>query len=344
MPRKRELTALLWLALTENWVVGFVMMPQPRSLTRIGATMEEASPPQTMAQCLTQASEAVKAALAEDVKLMEVEFPPLPAEQLEAAETSAYDVSKANTQLAVSLSRSLASDGLKVAIVYPDIPEMERAIEDYGSAEPATGVTFHSIRKSFLTAEPGVDMFLAMFGQGKSTIAAVPEVDCYICLTFSAQELPDIETLCELENFTKPVITFNLKLDTLRGDLGLPAFPSKDLQWRFLSRIKPVYYLRTRQYSLSIPQPPFVVNYQGAIFRQYPGSFQSLLDAGSKYRAVAVDTERPALGTFKQQITDALQLPTTQGEAQRLVRFGLKTMTWWEEDSDNNELSKDWRL
>ena len=114
----------------------------------------------------------------------------------------------------------------------------------------------------------------------------------YVCLTFSAQELPDVEELCDREEFKKPVVLFNLKLDTQRGDLGLPAFPAKDLQWRFLSRAKPVYFLRTRQYTLSLPVPPFVVNYQGAIFRQYPGPYQCLLDTGktSWRRAEIVST------------------------------------------------------
>ena len=43
------------------------------------------------------------------------------------------------------------------------------------------------------------------------------EADAYICMTFSAQELPDVEQLCILEDFKKPTILFNLKLDTQPG-------------------------------------------------------------------------------------------------------------------------------
>jgi hypothetical protein len=57
----------------------------------------------------------------------------------------------------------------------------------------------------------------------------------------------------------------NLNLETHRGDLGLPAFPSKDLHYRFLSQIKPAYFLRTRQYSQTLSRPPFILNYQGAV-------------------------------------------------------------------------------
>ena len=93
---------------------------------------------------------------------------------------------------------------------------------------------------------------------------------------------------------------FNLKLDTLRGDLGVPAFPPKDLQDRFLSRVRPCYYLRTRQYSRSTAAPPFVVNYQGALFRQYPGEYQTLLDIGDgNFRRVSSNAFRPGLGEVR---------------------------------------------
>lgn len=46
------------------------------------------------------------------------------------------------------------------------------------------------------------------------------------------------------------------------------------------SLVQPVYYLRTRQYSRSIPTPPFMVNFQGCLFRSYPGKYQTLLDTG----------------------------------------------------------------
>lgn len=67
---------------------------------------------------------------------------------------------------------------------------------------------------------------------------------------------------------------WNMELDTLRGDLGLPAFPSKDIQYQFLCRFRPVFYLRPRDYSKSVPVPPFIVNYSGALFREYPGPWQ----------------------------------------------------------------------
>lgn len=89
--------------------------------------------------------------------------------------------------------------------------------------------------------------------------------DLYISVISSGQELPDLEALHQADP-DKPIIFFNLNLETHRGDLGLPAFPSKDLHYRFLSRIKPVYLLRTRQYAQTLSRPPFILNYQVRLY------------------------------------------------------------------------------
>ena len=66
----------------------------------------------------------------------------------------------------------------------------------------------------------------------------------------------------------------NLELDSLRGDLGLLGYPPKDLHHRFLARFRPVFFLRPRDYSKSVPVAPFIVNYSGALFREFPGPWQ----------------------------------------------------------------------
>lgn len=131
----------------------------------------------------------------------------------------------------------------------------------------------------------------------------------------------------------------------LRGDLGAPAFPPKEFQDRFLSKVKPVYYLRTRQYSRSTAAPPYMVNYQGCLFRSYPGQFQTYLDTGNgRYRRVEGNDIRPALGEFKEQLTQALKgegILSEEGNVLNFLRTGYKTTTWWEEEREN--ASMDWR-
>lgn len=187
-------------------------------------------------------------------------------------------------------------------------------------------------------------IFLSLLGNGSGgSVRAIDNVDMYICIVASAQELPDIEELSKLDPDT-PIVFYNMKLDVLRGDLGAPAFPPKEFQDRFLSRVKPVYFLRTRQYSRSTAKPPFLVNFQGCLFRSYPGQFQTLLDTGNgRYRRVKGNDQRPPLGLFKEQLVQDLKdqgVVEEESKTLAFLRTGYKTTTWWEEDRE--DASDDW--
>jgi len=293
-----------------------------------------------------------------------VEFPPLPAQVLDMDDVSAYDVAKANVNLALDFARSFVStDEIEgdVAVMLPDESECNIMLEDLKlEPKPYPGVILTSLRKG----EEGdtrmfkpENLFIGLMGRGSGgTVKPIEGVGMYVIVVASAQELPDVEELYEqiktpttTDGGKEPVIVFyNLKLDVLRGDLGAPAFPGKDFQDRFLSRVKPVYYLRTRQYSRSVSQPPFIINFQGCIFRSYPGHFQTLLDTGTgRYRKVVGNDLRPALGEFKEQLTDALReegaiaKKEEEGALFGFLRTGYKTTTWWEDEREDASL--EWR-
>jgi len=345
-------------------------VPPPAS-DDVEATLEYASkqpPPGSFFQLQQDCLAAAQRAIADGQKLMEVEFPPLPANVLELDDVSAYDVAQANLQLAVEFSRGMVQAKgpiSKVSILLPDEDEKCIAIERYtgksrdqitdDSYNVAEGVTVSSLRRSeegderFIKPE---QTFLNLFGMGDDSSATrsgavkpINGTDMYVVLVASAQELPDIEALAD-QVPDVPIVFYNLKLDILRGDLGAPAFPPKSFQDRFLSKVKPVYYLRTRQYSRSTPTPPFLVNYQGCIFRSYPGQYQTLLDTGTgSYRRLHGKDIRPGLGEFKEELTEALRqegvLPKTEGGALDFLRVGYKTTTWWEEERE--EASMEWK-
>ena len=292
-----------------------------------------------------------------------MEFPPLPAQVLDMDDVSAYDVAKANVNLALDFARSFVStDEIEgdVAVMLPDESECNIMLEDLKlEPKPYPGVILTSLRKG----EEGdtrmfkpENLFIGLMGRGSGgTVKPIEGVGMYVIVVASAQELPDVEELYEqikiptTDGGKEPVIVFyNLKLDVLRGDLGAPAFPGKDFQDRFLSLVKPVYYLRTRQYSRSVSQPPFIINFQGCIFRSYPGHFQTLLDTGTgRYRKVVGNDLRPALGEFKEQLTDALReegaiaKKEEEGALFGFLRTGYKTTTWWEEEREDASL--EWR-
>lgn len=83
-------------------------------------------------------------------------------------------------------------------------------------------------------------------------------------------------------------INFHRLLSTRLSFPHISPFPvpEQSLHYNFLSQIKPAYLLRTRAYSRTISKKPFLVNYQGAQFRVYPGEYQCLLDVGSRYKRV----------------------------------------------------------
>ncbi|KAL3787083.1 hypothetical protein HJC23_011767 [Cyclotella cryptica] len=335
-----------------------------------GATPEEikeaadkVAPPSSFYELQIASVRAAQDAIRDGYRLLEVEFPPLPASVLEMDDVSAYDVAKSNVNLALDFAKAFATTGSsgKVAVMLPDESECNIMLEDLKlDKNPYPNVLLTSLRRS----EEGdtrifkpENVLIGLLGRGSGgTVKPIENTKMYIVVVASAQELPDIE---ELYNQIKDVeegstgeppviVMYNLKLDVLRGDLGAPAFPGKDFQDRFLSRVKPVYYLRTRQYSRSTNKPPFILNYQGCLFRSYPGHFQTLLDTGTgRYRKVCGNDIRPALGEFKEQLTDALReegaIPSKEEEGTLFgfLRTGYKTTTWWEEE--RADAGMEWR-
>lgn len=142
---------------------------------------------------------------------------------------------------------------------------------------------------------------------------------------------------------SSPAILFNLELDTLRSDLGLFGFPSKEVHYRFLSQFLPVFYIRTREYSKTVPVAPFIVNYNGALFRQYPGPWQIMLkQADGSYACIAESATRFTLGETKDELLMVLGLKEEEGSSLEFLRRGYKNATWWEEGVEL-ELSSNWR-
>lgn len=143
------------------------------------------------------------------------------------------------------------------------------------------------------------------------------------------------------------VILMNLELETLRGDLGLIAFPPKDMHYEFLSSFKSVYFIRQRDYSKTITESPFLVNYSGAIYREYPQDWQVLLEdtlGQRKYKTVGSSKDRYTLFQAKEIMMEAMGLKEDEGPALEFLRTGYKTCTWWEDPKDyDREFSDNWR-
>ncbi|KAG0453910.1 hypothetical protein HPP92_025214 [Vanilla planifolia] len=165
----------------------------------------------------------------------------------------------------------------------------------------------------------------------------------FLFINCSTQDLSVIEKYMEQYAASIPVLLFNLELDTLRSDLGLWGFPNKDLHYRFLSQFLPVFYVRTREYSKTIPVAPFLVNYSGALFRQYPGPWQVMLkQVDGSYACIAECATRFTLGETKEELLTVLGLKEEEGSSLEFLRRGYKNATWWEEELEL-EQSSNWR-
>lgn len=135
------------------------------------------------------------------------------------------------------------------------------------------------------TGKTFLKSFSTLFTGGREGVSASSSVskknkmdeesDVYLIINHSTIELPNVRKFVEEKvSDESVVILFNLELDTLRSDLGLFGFPSKDMQYGFLAQFKSAFYIRQRDYSKTINRAPFLLNYSGALFREYPGPWQ----------------------------------------------------------------------
>eukprot|EP01039_Chlorochromonas_danica_P007323 gene7323-8104_t len=299
-------------------------------------------PARTFMDCVRQAAKSCKHALSDGYKLLEVEFPPLPLEVFEDSTSSARAVADANTRWAVEFARHFSEMG-KVSIIYPDKAELEDALNFIRKEDktfPHKNITLATPRADSVDKAVSIDqLFFSLFGATRAgPVAAVPHTKLYVAVVSSAQELPDLAKIHALDP-SIPMVFFNLRLDQLRGDLGLPFFPSRDFHFRFLTLIKPAYLMRARSFATSLKRPPFIINYSGLLFRAYPEPFYSFLNTGdNKSKVVHRQDARPSTADFRDHLTSALVIPGTPSS--ELKTKG--TELWWEKN-DEKELSGNWR-
>ncbi|XP_051135200.1 protein LPA3 isoform X2 [Andrographis paniculata] len=321
---------------------------EPRVNPKVGVAVYK---PRSYEVLVSDAATSLYYALQDGKTRLEIEFPPLPS-NVSSYKGSSDDFSDANIQLALAVVKKLKEkQETRARIVFPDKPEKRRASELFGTAmDLIEGITIGSLDDvpsgAVTTFFKSLrDTFDFEFGDedeaGRWKSDEPPSL--YIFLGCSTRDLSTIEKY--VENFapTTPTLLFNLELDTLRADLGLIGFPSRDVHYRFLSQFVPVFYIRTRDYSKTVAVAPYLLNYSGALFRQYPGPWQVMLkQEDGAYACVAESASRFTLGETKEELLRVLGLQEEQGSSLEFLRKGIKSATWWEEDVDR-ELSSAWR-
>lgn len=301
--------------------------------------------PRSYTELVRDATRSAMTAVNDGYMRLEVEFPAIPGESVGYTESS-DSVIDANISHALGMAKEFGRNGYTCQIVLPDAVELERASTRFSTAiDDVETASFGCLPPSGLVkklSQAVLKSASANQREGDALEEAKGDVDVFIVTNLSTQELPALQSFAnDVIGEARPLVTLNLELDTLRGDLGLPAFPKKALHFEFLCYFLPAFYLRQRTYSRTISSNPFVISYSGALFREYPGRWQVMLkqDTG-ELCCVAERDERYALGEVRDELTRTMGL---EGDAtQEALRVGVKSRTWWEEGK-GLEQSSVWR-
>jgi hypothetical protein len=185
-------------------------VPPPPTTDKVAfkAFADKQAPPASFFELQQDCIRSTKLAIDDGLLLMEVEFPPLPANVLELDDVSAYDVASANLNLALEFAKGFTTAIFdenspsgrirNVAIMLPDEDEARIAIERLTgkrdtyiapTVQVERGITISSLRRSDEADDRIIKVSfhyslyrLRLFFESLHSLAHAPTHSSYLCL------------------------------------------------------------------------------------------------------------------------------------------------------------------
>ncbi|XP_075491114.1 protein LPA3-like [Primulina tabacum] len=249
---------------------------------------------------------------------------------------SSDEYSGANIQLALAFVRKLQQkQETRACIVFPDKPERRRATDLFKAAlDSIDGITIGSlddvpsgaVTSFFKSIRDTLDFDFAYENEGRWKSNNPPSL--YMFINCSTHDLSSVDKYVETFASSTPTLLFNFRhYGMLNADLGLLGFPTRDLRYRFLSQFASIFYIRIREFSKTVAVAPYVANYTGALFCQYPGPWQVMLKQGDgSYACITESATRFTLAEAKEALLRVLGLREKEGSSLEFLRRGYKVI------------------
>uniref|UniRef100_A0A0R0IYH4 DUF1995 domain-containing protein n=1 Tax=Glycine max TaxID=3847 RepID=A0A0R0IYH4_SOYBN len=249
---------------------------------------------------------------------LEIDFPPLPS-NISSYKGSSDEFIDANVQLALAVVQKLKKE--------TRTQSLQKEIHTYFHIDGITIGSLDDVSLLDLSVRNTLDFDFEDDNEGRWQSTEPPSL--YIFINCSTRELAYIENTRELVYIEKYVCRFRPS--------GLPS-------QRFAVPLSfSIHSIRIREYSKTVAIAPYIVNYNGAVFCQYPGPWQVMLkQADGSYACIAESANCFSLGEAKEELLRVLGLQEEEGSSLEFLRRGYKASTWWEEDFDS-EVSYGWR-
>ncbi|KAE8699309.1 Protein LOW PSII ACCUMULATION 3 [Hibiscus syriacus] len=288
---------------------------------------------------VTDAANSLAYAIQDGQTRLEIDFPPLP------SNISSYKLPLSF----LHFSDELNGPSCKCNFLFPGKPEKRRASELFKAAlDTIDGISIGSlddvpsgaVTTFFKSIENTLDFNFEDENEGRWESKESPTL--YIFINCSTRELSVIEKYVGKYALSTPTLLFNLELHTLRADLGLLGFPLKICTIDFFHNSSLSNDHFPSKCCKTVAVAPFVVNYSGALFHQYPCEEVMLKQAECSYACVAESATRFTLGETKEELLRVLGLQFARGTSLNVPSNISLTSTRWEEDVEL-EVSSAWR-